>query len=786
MSLHLSEEVLMNRKSLIGLAVAAFLLLLPAVAEQQKKVAFDGQAAFDIVKVLSTDAMLGRKSGEPGGQMAADYITAKLKEWGVDPAGPNGRYDQDMVFEYYEPGRGATLELITGPARREFVYGEDWGEHYYSGSGTIGAEIVFAGYGISAPAKDYDDYSGVDVKDKIVLFSTDTPRALADKLKTEALFVNRVRAAREHGARGAMTFRPVTPGGGGMMMSGGGGLKKEDYKADFVILSVEQRVVDFMFKHVKTEIRYLFQQIEATSKPQSFATGVRSLVNLDIAFDEKRHAPNVLGKIAGADPKLKDEYVIVGAHYDHLGIDMTGDVFNGADDNASGTAVVMEVARMMKLNKVRPKRTVVFALWAAEEEGLYGSKYYTEHPIYPLEKTVAYINLDMEGHGTGKVNFRGVYYAPEVWDILKARLPKAIVDNVVPGRGGPGGSDHTYFLYKGVPGYFVATDGFHFRTNRVGDVIDLIKPEILKKAGDFVGAAVEVLAAEPKVPILPGRQENYYWKYETLVNHETAPLDEVIEARKDVVDPDVDFQLAAVVAKDGLSGDALRVDILRKLIGGLDRVRETKGLVPFGAGAPGGMMGMMRGGPAKTSVLVGLKGLAALGDDLLWADVFAKQGLAFIALDGPGTLFKDKGLSDVGKKTVEALAKANVLLIAEGLDAAQSKALLEAVKKPVLIRTGAAPGPDVIDLVKKTNSAVGLVLGKNEDAAAYFKKLDALRAAAGVEYVSIVTENGLWSQAGKDQMVKLIGEMLRAKYGNEDLAPLFSGTFMRVLGRARS
>jgi hypothetical protein len=783
-----SKEALMNRKSLIGLALAAALLVLPALGQKQKKIAFDSQAAYEINKALASDAMMGRKSGEPGGLMAADYIAAKLKEWAVDPAGPNGRYVQDMTFEYYEVGKGASLEVITGPTKREFVYGEDWDEQPYSGSGSLGAEVVFAGYGISAPSKDYDDYAGLDVKDKLVLFSTDTPRGLADKLKTEALFVNRIKAAREHGARGAMTFRPVTPGGGGMMPmgGGGGGLKKEDYKADFVIVSLEQRVVDFMFKHLKTEIRYLYQQIESTSKPQSFATGVRAFVNLEIAFDDKRHAPNVLGKIPGADSKLKNEYVILGAHYDHLGIDMTGDVFNGADDNASGTAVVMEVARTMKLNRITPKRTIVFALWAAEEEGLYGSKYYTENPVYPLEKTVAYINLDMEGHGTGKVNFLGVYYAPEVWDLLKTRLPKDIVDNVVPGRGGPGGSDHTYFLHKGVPGYFVATDGTHFRTNRVGDVIELIKPEILKKAGDFVGAAVEVLASEPKVPILPGRQEAYYWRYETLVNHEMPPLEKVIEGHKDVVDPDVDFQLAEVRGQDGLTGDALRVDLLKNLIKGLEKVRETKGLVPYGGGAPRGMMGMMRGGPAKTTVLVGLKGPAAIGDDLMWADVFAKQGLAFVALDKPGFLFGDKGLSEDGKKTVDALGRANLLLIVEGLDAAQSKALLEAAKKPVLLRTDVLPGPEVIDLVKKTNSAIGLVLGKNEEAAAYFKKLDAARKAAGAEFVSIVTENCLWSQAGKDQVVKLIGEMLRAKYENDDLAPLFSGTFMRVLRAARS
>ena len=328
-------------------------------------------------------------------------------------------------------------------------------------------------------------------------------------------------------------------------------LEKEAYRPDFVIISVENKVVDLIFKHLKTELRYLFQQIEMTSQSQSFATGVRSFINLGVTFDEKRPTQNVLAKISGTDKTLKNEYVILGAHMDHLGIDMTGDVLNGADDNASGTAVVMEVARVMKLNRAKPRRTVIFALWAAEEMGLLGSKYYTENPVYPLEKTVVYINLDMEGHGSGKVNFRGAYYGPEIWDLLAARLPKELLDITIPGRGGPGGSDHTYFLSSGVPAFFVATDGFHFRTNRVGDVIELIQPEILKKAGDVVGAAVEVLAMEPKVPILPERRETYYWRYQTLVNHEIPPLEKVIAGHKDVRGPRRGFPIGCTSRESG-------------------------------------------------------------------------------------------------------------------------------------------------------------------------------------------------------------------------------------------
>ncbi len=768
--------------------IAIFVLCLSIchspVLSQSRKVAFDGQAAYEYDKVLSSDAMQGRMSGEPGGQAAAEYIVSKFREWGLEPAGPKGSFYQDMTYEYYRAEQGATLDVIAHNRKREFVHGEDWRQYTYSGSGTFGAGIVFVGYGISAPQKEYDDYSGVEVRDRLVLFSTDTPRRYQDKLGDEAQLQNRIKAAQEHGARGVMTFRSDGQSGGSFFR---GGLKKEVYRRDFVIISLESRLVDFIFKWQKADPRYFFQQIEATGKPQSYDLGVQSLINLRVVFDEKRPTQNVLAKIAGTDEKLKDEYVIAGAHMDHLGVDMAGDVFNGADDNASGTAVVMEAARVMKQNQFKPKRTVVFALWAAEEEGLLGSKYYTENPVYPLEKTVANINLDMEGHGTGKVNVRGSYYAPEVWEILKARLPKDIVSNAVSGRGGPGGSDHTHFLYNGVPAFFVATEGPHFKTNSVGDVIGLIKPEILKNAGDFVVAALEVLGTEPGIPILTARKETFYWRYESLVDYRTPTLDAVIEEHKDVQDPDVDYQLAVIGEKAGSVGDAARIDLMKSLLDGKEKLSKTKGLTLYADSGrmPTGFRMMGGGGPAKTTVLLGLRGTGAVRDDLRWAEVFSKQGIAFVALDQPGFLFGDRSLSDEGKQYMEALAKANLLLIVKGLEPAQAKLLLENTKKPVVLQTGTLPDKEILDLVKKTGSAVGMVLGSAESAASYAAKIDAAKKAVGTAYVSIVSENCLWEDAGKRQMLGVISELLKAEYDNDDLAALFSGTFTRALSRAR-
>jgi hypothetical protein len=440
--------------------------------------------------------------------------------------------------------------------------------------------------------------------------------------------------------------------------------------------------------------------------------GVQSLLNLQVIFDEKRQTQNVLARITGTDNTLKNEYVIVGGHMDHLGVDMSGDILNGADDDASGTAVVMETARAMKRSGFAPKRTIVFAAWAAEEMGLLGSKYYTEHPIYPLEKMVANINLDMEGHGTGKVRAGGSYYAPEVWRILETKLPKALLDNAVPGRGGPGGSDHTHFLYNGIPAFMVSTDGPHFKTNRVGDVIDLIKPEILQASGDFVVAALEILSTDPAIPIVPRRKETFYWRYETIINHQLRPLDAVILAHKDVQDPDVDVQLATVGAKAS-GGDSGRMEAMKALLAGKEAVAKTAGLALYGGPSPQGPSMMGPRGPSKTTVVLGLNGLMSIRNDLRWADVFSRQGIAFVAVDGPAFLFGERGLSPEGEKAVEALGKAGILLIARGLNPVQAKALLAATKKPTVLHATALPSQEIRS-GEEHGSTLGLAAAKGE------------------------------------------------------------------------
>lgn len=762
-------------KKLIGVLLVAFLLFSPSLAKD-KKVVFDAQAAWSYIKALALDSMLGRKSGQPGGAMGEEYIASKFKEWGLEPAGDNGTYFQNFTIEHRNIEEGVVFEIIADRAKRDFYYGEEWRVQRYSGSGHFMAEIVFVGYGIHAPEKGYDDYAGVDVEGKVVLFSSGTPQRLVKKLGDLIKMDNRVEAAQKLGACGVIVFQHPTATQSRFF---GISVDKKLYKPDFVLLSVEQRVTDFIFKELTTDIRNLIMEIDGKGEPQSLATGVKAFVSVNAIFDEKKSTRNVIAKITGTDKVLKDEYIVIGAHMDHLGVTPMGDVMNGANDNASGTAVTMELARIMKLNQAKPKRTVIFALWAAEEQGLLGSRHYADHSPYSIEKTIVNINLDMVGHGRGKIPFNGVYYGPQIWEVLKEKLSKEILDYIQPGRGGPGGSDHTPFLEKGVPAFFLITrPSIKYHRNR--DDSDLIKPEMLKKTGDLVHAAVDILASEPGNFILPMRQEIYNLKYRTLINLKFSPLEHVMTNHADAKDSHVNLQPAVVEEKEGLSGDELRIDIINSLFDIPEKMNKTKGLSLYSS--PGRLSSSVRQG--KTTVMPGLRGINSFRDNPRWAEILAKQGLYFVVLEEPSLLFGEEGLSAEGKKIIESLDSSGLLLLVKGASGFQAKALLEASKKPLILLEKDLPAKEVMELIKEKETTLGLIWG-SEEPAVYFNKLDEAKKAVGSEHLMMVNGPCLWESEGKDQMLKIISEIIKAKYERSDLSNIFSSTFLRALRTAR-
>ena len=216
---------------------------------------------------------------------------------------------------------------------------------------------------------------------------------------------------------------------------------------------------------------------------------------------------NVIAKIEGADPSLKAEYVIAGGHLDHNGM-TNGIVYNGADDNASGSATTMEVARLLAVNQVKPKRTLIFALWAGEEQGLIGSQYYSDNPTdgVSMDKTTAYFNMDMVGLGD-RIGAPGALNFPSIFGVIMKDQDPEIAKKVDPSQSGPGGSDHSAFIERGIEALALMTSGRggHPDYHDSGDDPAKMEADVLGWTGQFVLQGMLNLANETSVNLLiPG------------------------------------------------------------------------------------------------------------------------------------------------------------------------------------------------------------------------------------------------------------------------------------------
>jgi hypothetical protein len=441
----------------------------------------------------------------------------------------------------------------------------------------------------------------------------------------------------------------------------------------------------------------------------------------------------------------------------------------------------MEIARIMTLGKARPKRTVIFGFWAAEESGLLGSEHYCDNPTHPIEKTVTYFNMDMVAHGNGKVGFRGEYYGPKIWEVLETKLPEKIFEYTEPGRGGPGGSDHSPFLAKGVPAFGVMTRGHHFKYHQVRDDVDLVNPEILKKVGDLVHASIEVIADEEGGFIEKGRYELYHLKVQNLVNFKVDQLENVVEHRADVENPEVDLQLSILTEPEGLSGNELRLALIERLMAASDKAMEADKLALYSSSA--GFSRTVR--DSKTTLLPGLNGVASFADQPSWASLLGKAGASFVLLEDSSVLFEGDGLNDAGKQLVKAANEGGLLLIVGGTNSVQATALLGESEKPLVLITADVPEDDLLDLIKEKDAGLGLLLTKKTDPEEYFGKMETVREMIGTKYLMILNEDCYWKDDGKKAALGVVSEILRAKYEREDFANVFSATFLRILDEAR-
>ena len=347
------------------------------------------------VEEMSDDKYLGRLSGTPEYMEVAQWVAAQLKSWGLKPGGDNGSYLQMFDMPYSEVKSSGALSLEMGSGADKMAIDYSFPEDYYPGTnsdaGTVMAEVVFVGYGATAPELGYDDYAGMDVAGKIVVIEAGVPYTGDDQDTTIAWVPYsyhqfKLNNARQHGAAGLLyvgkTANPNT-----------------SFNEGLVYAHIDLHVAEHLFYGTGHTRDALIEQMQGSLSPASMSLGKTATITADIERHPEGRAANVIGILEGSDPELKDEVIIVGGHLDAVGY--LGQVMPGALDNASGIADILGAAEALASSPVKPKRSILFLFIGGEECGLLGSDLYTREPVFPKEKTVMFFNLDMVGHGTG-------------------------------------------------------------------------------------------------------------------------------------------------------------------------------------------------------------------------------------------------------------------------------------------------------------------------------------------------------------------------------------------------
>ena len=457
----------------------AVLVSVSAPAETDQVPLLTADRLLEEVRFLASPECAGRLPGTPGYDRAAAYAAEVFAGLGLEPGGQDGWY-QPLPMECNVIEECA-VELIGADGGRDaLVPGVDYSCRGFTGSGSVEAKVVFVGYGLSLPERGYDDYAGLDVKGKVVLAFKQAPSwRLPDGEGWDHMDLPRpkAQAARDHGAAALLLVsRPNDPMPQPVIASvlhGNG-----NHVPDLPAVQVSVAAAAVLCRDGLAGLMDLQAEIDKTRAPASRVLAGSARVEVTARYRPEVQVPNVVAILRGSDPQLKDECLIVGGHLDHVG--RQGDVFwPGANDNASGAVGVLGVARAFAAAGTPPRRTVVFVLFAGEEQGLHGANFHADHPVLPLARTVAMFNLDCIAFGDS-IQIGGGQSQPDLWrlardiDAKHARLS-------VSGTWGGGGADASPFFNAGVPTlYFVSRYSYTY-LHQVGDTPETLNPGLFRE-----------------------------------------------------------------------------------------------------------------------------------------------------------------------------------------------------------------------------------------------------------------------------------------------------------------
>ena len=383
---------------------------LPASAQQAMN-SIDSEKIRATVKYLSDDRLQGRGTGQKGGDMAADWIADQFKSYGLEPVGDNRSFFQDVKFYGIrtDPQKTQFAFVPKSGAAITLKFADDYvaTDETHSEQSQIDAPLVYVGYGINAPEYKWDDYKGTDVKGKVLLMlvnepPSDDPNFFKGKALTYyGRWTYKYEEAARRGAIGVVLIHKTDMASYGWEVvrnSWGGESSFLQNDTDTKLKSagwIQLEVARNLAQTAGMDLDTMMKNANSRSfKPVLLPVTVKETIVSHVRSFASR---NVLGKVSGSDPKLRDQAVMYTAHYDHLGIhsDEPGDnIYNGAADNATGCGILLELARAFAGAKEKPKRTILFAAVTAEEQGLLGSKYLGQHPPIPARNVSVDLNYD--------------------------------------------------------------------------------------------------------------------------------------------------------------------------------------------------------------------------------------------------------------------------------------------------------------------------------------------------------------------------------------------------------
>ena len=439
------------------------------------------------VRLLSSDHFQGRLSGTDGYARAVRYAAERFQTMGLTPGGTTGTFVQPFRIEANE---------ITGPVRLHLEYpdgpgvpyhfGRDYVARGFSGSGRVEkAPVMYVGWGLLDTDRGWDDYAGVDVRGKVLLMFMGAPPGTGDwGEKSRPRYKATVAAAR--GARAILFVDDPGPGVSSPIVSVYHGMEG-NHQEQMPLLSIRNQVADDLLHGTPHSAASLRQDLAGDRRRHPLELPYPVSLEVQARYTSRAPTWNVVGWIEGSDPAVAHEYVVVGAHLDHVGT-QAGVVFPGAQDNVSGSVMVMAMAEAMQRSPLPPRRSVCFVLFAAEELFLLGSEYFVQHPPRPIAQAVGMINLDMVGTGP-RLRLQGGATTPAFQQMAVAadRLYGGFdlaQQDPTPARAGA--SDHTAFVNAGVPTLYFSSGGAPGRAHTAEDTADTIDYEAYRRTARVV------------------------------------------------------------------------------------------------------------------------------------------------------------------------------------------------------------------------------------------------------------------------------------------------------------